>query len=298
MRCVDRSGQEVSVYENPTGLFRFLYDCAAGRLLLGGLIRPRLSGLAGRFMDSRASRLLIPRFIRSSGIDMREYEEGPFPSFNAFFRRRIRGGARPVCSDAGAVVAPCDGKVQVFAIGEDARFGIKGISYTTEQLLRSGGLAGRYRGGTLMLFRLSVDDYHRYAYPADGTAEDAVRLDGVLHTVDPFAAERRPIYAENSREYTVLHTADLGDVLMMEVGALMVGRIVNLRGAGEVLRGEEKGYFEFGASSILLCFEKDAVVPDGDLLRNTGAGFETAVRLGERVGRAGRSKMKKTENSC
>ena len=285
MRCIDRAGREVPAYENPVGLFRFLYDCAAGRLLLGGLIRPRLSGIVGRFMDGRASRILIPRFIRRNRIDMREYEEGPFRSFNTFFRRKIRDGARPLCPDADAVVAPCDGKVQVFSIDGGAQFESKGISYTMEQLLRSGELAARYHGGTLMLFRLSVDDYHRYAYPVSGTAEAAVHLDGVLHTVDPFAAERRKIYAENIREYTLLHTDDCGDVLMMEVGALMVGRIVNLRGAGEILRGEEKGYFEFGASSILLCFEKDAILPDEDFLRNTAAGFETCVRLGERVGR-------------
>ena len=286
MRCIDRSGREVPVYENPVGLIRSLYDCTAGRLLLGGLVRPRISGLAGRFMDSGASRALIPRFIRSSGIDMRDYEEGPYRSFNAFFRRKIRDGARTVCGEADAVVSPCDGKVQVFGIDDGAHFEIKGIPYTMEQLLRSDVLAERYRGGTLMLFRLSVDDYHRYAYPVSGTAEAPVRLDGVLHTVDPFAAERRPIYAENAREYTLLHTAHCGDVLMMEVGALMVGRIVNHAPAGCVQRGGEKGYFEFGASSILLCFEKDAVQADRDLLRNTAAGCETRVRFGERVGLA------------
>ena len=286
MRCLDRNGQEISAYENPTGLFRFLYDCAAGRLLLGGLVRPGVSRLAGRFMDSGFSRCLIAPFIRRSGIDMSQYETGPFRCFNAFFRRRILPGQRPETGDPAAIVSPCDGKVQVFAVDDGAQFEIKGIFYTMEQLLRSAELAERYRGGTLMLFRLSVDDYHRYAWPADGEATLPVRLDGVLHTVDPFAAERRPIYAENIREYCLIETRDRGCVLMMEVGALMVGRIVNHPVSGAVRRGEEKGYFEFGASSILLCFEKGAVIPDADLLRNTASGCETVVRLGERIGTA------------
>ena len=284
MRCLDRNGQEIPVYENPTGLFRFLYDCAAGRLLLGGLIRPGISRLAGRFLDSKASRVLIAPFIRRSGIDMTPYETGPFRSFNEFFRRQLLPGQRPADSGAEVLVSPCDGKVQAFSIGGDAEFEIKGISYTAAQLLRSEALAERYRGGTLMLLRLSVDDYHRFAWPAAGRAEAPVRLGGVLHTVDPFAAERRPIYRENIREYTLLETERFGTVLMMEVGALMVGRIVNRFAPGSVQRGEEKGYFEFGASSVILCLERDTVRIDADLLRNTAAGAETAVKLGERLG--------------
>ena len=284
MRWLDRNGQEVSGYENPTGLFRFLYDCAAGRVLLRGLIRPGVSRLAGRFLDSGASRVLIAPFIRRSGIDMSAYVPGPFRSFNEFFRRELLPGQRPNSPEGDALRSPCDGKVQVFPIGADSVFEIKGISYTAAQLLQDTALAERFCGGTLLLFRLSVDDYHRFAWPADGIAGQCVHLDGVLHTVDPFAAERRPIYRENIREYTLLETERFGAVLMMEVGALMVGRIVNRFSAGRVCCGEEKGYFEFGASSVILCLEKGAARIDADLWKNTAAGAETVVKLGEHIG--------------
>ena len=289
MLCLDRNGSAVNTYENPTGLFRFLYDCAAGRLLLGGVIRPWLSKLVGRFLDSRLSRIIIGPFIRKSGIDMSEYESGPFRSFNEFFRREILPGRRCFGTEEDTVSSPCDGKLQVFSVDDELRFEIKGISYTMRSLLRCDELAERFAGGTLMLLRLSVDDYHRYAYPVSGTESGRVHLGGVLHTVDPFAAERRPIYCENSREYSVIETESMGAVMMMEVGALMVGRIVNRHAVGEVHRGEEKGFFEFGASSILLCFEKGAVLPDADILKNTAAGAETLVKMGERIALASRT---------
>ena len=284
MHCIDRSGREVTAKDTPTGLLRILYCSAAGRLMLPCLTRPGLSDFTGRLLDTGASRILNRAFIRRQGIDMSEYEPGPYRSFNELFRRRIRAGARPVDGTEDTVVSPCDGRLQVFPIGDSAEFEIKGISYTMEQLLRDPVLAEKYCGGTLMLFRLGVSDYHRYIYPVSGEEGAAVRLDGILNTVSPVATERRPVYRENIREYTRIETAAYGSVLMMEIGALLVGRIVNVHPQGPVRRGEEKGYFEFGASSILLCFEKNAVVPDQELLKNTAAGYETLVRQGERVG--------------
>lgn len=283
MHCIDREGRKVFVRDNPTGLLAVLYNGAAGRLLLRGLIWPGLSDFVGHFLNTGMSRILNRPYIRHHGIDMSICEPGPFRSFNELFHRRVLPGARPTDAAQDIVVSPCDGKLQVFSIGDEAQFEIKGISYTMERLLRDPALAAQFRGGTLMLFRLGVDDYHRYAYPVAGTAGEELHLDGVLHTVAPLAAERRPIYCENIREYTLIRTEEFGTVLMMEVGALLVGRIMNLHPSGAVQRGEEKGYFEFGASSILLCFEKGRIQPDPDLLKNTAAGYETLVKLGERV---------------
>ncbi len=286
MRCIDRSGREVDTHDNPTGFFRLLYDRAAGKPFLFALTRPVTSSLAGRFLNTRFSRPLIAPFIRSGSIDMREYPETRYRSFNDFFRRRIRDGVRPIADGTDELASPCDGKLTVFPITDDARFEIKGISYTMGTLLRDSKLAQRFRGGTLMLFRLTVDDYHRYCYAADGVESARVHLPGILHTVDPFAAERRAIYRENAREYSLLETPEFGTVLTMEIGALMVGKIVNHHPVGDVSRGEEKGWFEFGASSIVLGFARDAVIPDADLLRNSADGTETLVKYGERIARA------------
>lgn len=95
-----------------------------------------------------------------------------------------------------------------------------------------------------------------------------------------------PIYKMNAREYCLLKTETLGTVLMMEVGALMVGKIKNHEQRNcRVCRGTEKGMFEFGGSTVILMTEPGKVQPDEDLIRNTEAGYETLVKLGEQVGR-------------
>ena len=115
------------------------------------------------------------------------------------------------------------------------------------------------------------------------------RIPGVLHTVNPAAAIRRPVYKEISWEYYLLRTGSIGTVLMMEIGALMVGKIVNHHKAYtciDVFRGQEKGYFAFGGSSILLLFQPGTVVIDRDIMRNTALDVETRVRMGEAIGQA------------
>ena len=160
------------------------------------------------------------------------------------------------------------------------------MPYTTAELLDNAALAETYRGGLCLIFRLSPDDYHRYAYPDGGTREQEVCIPGVLHTVNPIAADLK-VYRRNARCYTLLHTAHFGDVVQMEVGALLVGRIVNHKtGTGTVEKLEEKGYFEYGGSTVILLLQRGAVQMDEDILHYSAQGIETQVRLGERIGAA------------
>ena len=129
-----------------------------------------------------------------------------------------------------------------------------------------------------------MDDYHRYCYVADGEKGENVFLPGVLHTVNPIACDHYPIYKENAREYSVLQTEDWGPILMMEVGALMVGKIVNHHGAARVLRGQEKGYFQFGGSTVVLLVGKDRLALDEKIISNSQQGLETRVLYGETIG--------------
>jgi phosphatidylserine decarboxylase len=261
-----------------------LYGCTAGRLLLKLLVSPVVSRAAGAFLSTRLSTVLIKPFIRANGIDMSPYETGPYRSYNAFFSRRIRPECRPIDREPGHLIAPCDSKLTALRISQDLRFTLKNTEYTVTSLLRDEVLARAYEGGYALIFRLTVDDYHRYCYIADGTKGDNVRIPGVLHTVNPIANDHVPIYKENAREYTVLHTEVFGDVVMMEVGALLVGRIVNHHQAAAVRRGEEKGYFQFGGSTVVVLLEKDRVCMADDILENTRAGKETIVQMGERIG--------------
>ena len=132
-----------------------------------------------------------------------------------------------------------------------------------------------------------MDDYHRYCYIDNGTKTDNTFIAGELHTVNPIALERYNIYKRNCREYTVLHTENFGDVVQIEVGAMMVGRIVNNHGEASFVRGEEKGRFEFGGSTIVMLFGRDSISVDHDILCNSAEGIETVVKLGEKIGKAG-----------
>jgi len=284
MKIKHRNGAALEQSDGQEKLLRRLYGSAAGRLLLKPLTRPGLSRLAGAFLSSRASRFLIGPFIRKNGIDMSQFEPGPFASYNEFFSRRILPGARPIDFDPTHFISPCDSKLTVLPIGPDTRFTLKQTSYTVASLLRSDTLAADYAGGYALIFRLCVDDYHRYCYAADGEKEAQVRIPGVLHTVNPIANDHFPIYKENSREYCLLHTDAFGDLVVMEVGALLVGKIVNHHEAARVRRGEEKGYFQFGGSTVVVLTKPGAVRIDPDLLSNSGKGIETVVRMGEKIG--------------
>ena len=281
-----RDGVLETTYDGQGKLIERLYGTMWGRLLLWVLVRPWVSRLGGWLLERRISRWLIPGFIRRNRLELRDYPKREYRSFNDFFTRRILPERRPVDIEPEHLIAPCDGKLTVVPIWPGTRFTIKGVSYDMESLLRDETLARRYRGGMLLLFRLTVDDYHRYCYASDGIVGTLVRIPGVYHTVNPRAAAARPIYRENTREYGCLETAYFGTILMMEVGALLVGRIQNHPVQGFVQRGQEKGLFAFGGSTVILVLEKDRVQMDEDILRNSAAGEETLVRMGEKIGTA------------
>ena len=261
-----------------------LYGSCLGRAMLKPLTAPTISKLAGSFLSTKASKFLIDPFIKSNRIDMRQYEAVEYDSYNTFFSRKVKKEARPIDPDPKHLISPADSKLTVLPITEDLRFTLKHTEYSVASLLKNSKLAARYAGGYAMIFRLSVDDYHRYHYVADGFQSCHFRIPGALHTVNPIANDYFPIYKENTREYSILHTKEFGNILMMEVGALMVGKIVNHHNKCHVKRGQEKGYFQFGGSTVVLLFKKDTVIPDADLLENTAQGYETVVKMGEKVG--------------
>ena len=286
MKQKDRTGKLIDQPNGQDRMLKALYGSVPGRAVLKLLVSPVVSKAAGAFLSSRLSVPLIKPFVRKNGIDLAQFEPGPYPNYNEFFSRKIRAELRPVDAEPTHLIAPCDSKLTVLPITPESRFTLKDTPYTVASLLKSGELARKYAGGTAMIFRLTVDDYHRYCYMADGQKEDNVKIPGVLHTVNPIANDVYPIYKENAREYSLLHTEHFGDVLMMEVGALLVGKIVNHHGKAQVQRGQEKGYFQFGGSTVVLLLEKDRAVIDGDILENSQQGIETVVRMGEKIGTA------------
>lgn len=269
-------------------VLRLLYGNRAGRMVLGWLIRPEVSKLVGRFMDTGLSRIMINPFIKKNDIDISVCQKNEFDSYNDFFKRKLVPGSKGHRDmiDEG-FVSPCDSRLTVYDIEDTERqtFNIKDSEYTVASLLRDKKLARHYRGGKLWLFRLCVDDYHRYIYNVSGKQSDVRRIEGLYHTVNPIASEYYDIYKENTREYCLIRTQDAGTIIDMEVGALLVGRIVNRYvDSTDVRRGEEKGYFEFGGSTIILLIQKDKVAPLDRIVENSRKDIETRVRQGELVG--------------
>ena len=285
-RCMGRDGVIREENSGQDRLLERLYTSFYGRILLKVLTQPGLSRAAGIFLDRKASCFLIRPFIEKNQMDMRPYVKRPYRSFNDFFTREILPTERMIDCDPSHLVSPSDGKLSVYSLDETAEFTIKGSVYTLERILKNPALAKRYEGGYACVFRLCVDDYHRYSYPADGEKSENIRIPGILHTVNPVAVESVPVYHENTREYCLIRTENFGTLLQMEVGAMMVGRIKNYHGPKQVKKGSEKGRFEFGGSTILLLVQKDRVDFREEFLKHTEQGIETQVEMGEWIGTA------------
>lgn len=280
----DRRGKIEKEWSVQDCLLEGLYSHKAGRMLLKPLLSPHVSRMGARVMQARASAFLIPFFIRHHAIPMEDYELVSYRSFHDFFIRKLAEGARTVEQTPEVFVSPCDSRLSVYKIDAECTFSVKHTIYTVESLLKSRRLAERFAGGFVWVFRLCVDDYHRYIYVDDGMVSRHYRIPGLFHTVNPVANEVCPVYKENRREYCLLKSQNFGTVLQMEVGAMFVGRIENRPGERHVCRGEEKGNFAFGGSTIILMTQKGRVIPDGDILRHSKSGVETKVKLGTRVG--------------
>ena len=261
-----------------------LYKTLPGRMCLRLLIRPTLSRLFGFIMDRRISALPVKRFVRKNKIDLNEYKDTKYKSFNAFFTREIKDGMRPMSGNPFDLNSPCDGALTAYPISDDSVFRIKGTVYDVAGLLKDVELAKEFNGGTCLIFRLAPDNYHRYCYIDDGKVLNNKKIKGVLHTVRPLALKKYLIYKQNAREYEVIETKNFGKAIQMEVGALFVGRIVNNKHEGLFKRGEEKGMFEFGGSTVVMLFKHNVMSINAEILENTRNDHETIVKMGMKIG--------------
>jgi phosphatidylserine decarboxylase len=282
-RVYDRSSGECR--EEPqygdAGL-RFAYGTRIGRRLLPlTAVRRWFSSANAVARRLPLSAREIPGFVAAHGIDLDEFEDRRFRSFADFFTRGFREGARPVPS-SDALISPAESRVICADVDETTRVVIKGHSYGVDELLGDAEIARRFAGGTCLVFRLAVEDCHRYSYVDDGVTVASRRIRGVLHTVSA-ASSRYAIYRENTRAWDLLRTVRFGDIIQMEVGAMLVGRIRN-HGKAAFARGEEKGWFELGGSTIVLLIAEGAVAVDDDIVEWSRRGVEVRVRLHERVG--------------
>lgn len=283
MKLFDRQGQEVIVDQSQNNFLKTLYSHVLGRCILKVLTLPFVTDLGGWYMNSPLSKRRISSFIEENHIDMSQYEDREFTSYNDFFTRKIKEGKRVIDFDKNHLISPADSKLSYYSITKDTLLTIKNTTYTIKDLFNNEELALQYEGGICLIFRLTVDDYHRYCFIDEGIKEKDCYIPGVFHTVNPIANDYYPIYKQNSRSYSVLHTKNFDDVVYMEVGAMMVGKICN-HDLISYQRGQEKGYFEFGGSTIVLLLKKDIVDIDVDIIKNSSTFDETRVLMGEKIG--------------
>lgn len=265
------------------------YGTAWGRILTAWLLcRHPLSRLYGTLQQGRLSRRKIAPFVRQYGIDLDEtiMPEGGFASFNDFFTRRLKPEARPLPAEPSALISPADSRLQVFAIEKETRLKIKGTVMTLPQLLDQSDISADYAGGWCMVFRLAPCDYHRFGYVDGGVQGPVQTVKGPLHSVSPLSLRHKPnVHCTNYRQWCYQRSPYLGTLIQVEVGAMMVGSIVQHQpNGGYCRRGMEKGYFQFGGSTVILILEPNRAVIDADIREYSARGIETYVQYGESVG--------------
>ncbi len=252
---------------------------------------PFLSHFYGYIQKTRASRSKVKPFIRDFAVDSSEFLDPveSYRSFNDFFIRKLKPESRPIDEKSDVVILPADARYLVFPNIEKADgFWVKGKKFSLKDLLQDDVLAARYAQGALAMARLCPVDYHRFHFPLDCVPGKARLINGPLYSVNPIALKRNIAYlSQNKRMITELETEKFGKVLYVEVGATYVGSIHQTYTPSKVYpKGEEKGYFSFGGSCLLVLFDPDTIVFDDDLVRFSAKKMEVRGLLGQSLGRA------------
>ena len=280
--------QSENVFER--GLVEFCYQTKIGVFLSDLVLKRRfISKLYGLWSKLPVTRRKIASFIEKNDINTNEIASPleSFRSYNDFFIRKLKPEARPVEKNPQILISPADSRLLVYNLNKDKIIPVKGRGYKISELLGTGKFDADYENGTCLVFRLAPGDYHRFGYIDHGEQDCVWEKGRALHSVNPLALNSGlPVFKENFREAVVLDTNNFGQVLHVDVGAMIVGRIVqHHRDAHIFSKGEEKGYFEFGGSSIVLLFKPDTVKIDHDIHEYSSRGIETLVKYGEAIGK-------------
>ncbi|UPA28816.1 MAG: archaetidylserine decarboxylase [Verrucomicrobiota bacterium] len=269
---------------------RFLYSSAVGKLALNQVVkRKAVSDLYGWLMRWPSSKKKIKPFVEKYQIDtsMCVKQLNEFTSFNDFFTRQLKINARPIAVGPQKVVFPADGRhLYIPNLSKLPSFFVKGQQLTLKTLLQNEKLAQKFKDGVMVISRLAPVDYHRFHFPCNSRIQRIYLIKGDYKSVNPIATrERIAILCENKRIVSVLQSEDLGPFLMVEVGATCVGSITQTAEVGRIYyKGEEKGFFSFGGSTVITIFQKNKIRFAEDLCENSGNGIELYALMGDGMG--------------
>jgi phosphatidylserine decarboxylase len=250
---------------------------------------PAYDWLVSIYQNTTLSARKIEPFIRKHHIDMGQFEPGPYRSYASFFERKFKPEVRSFPSDPRQLGAFAEARYFGWErIKPEQEFPIKGRSLCARDLLGNQNRAKPFEGGPVIVARLAPMDYHHLHYPDDGQMLEQERLGKTLWTVNQNALRNQPdILFRNERKVQVLSTKHFGRLGFVEIGALSVGRIVQIHPLDKPFeRGSEKSVFRFGGSAVVLFGEAGAWRPSNDILLRTVEGIETFVRLGEEIATA------------
>ena len=266
--------------ESQQNILKFLYTTYIGRFLLNRIaIKPNFNKWWGLQYKSLKSNKKIEPFIKKYNIELGDYKIADFNSFNDFF---IRKKDINVDRIKNHLIAGSSGKLSVYKIDDTLKLQIKNSVYNINDIVENNIDMKEYKKGYCLVFRLSLTDYHRYIFIDDGYLKKYFEIDGVLHTVRSISNKYK-VFIRNKRSISLLNYKKLGEVIQIEVGALTIGVIKNMK-KSIFCRGEEKGYFEYGGSTIVMFFKEGSIEIDEDILKQSEKDIETQVEIGEKIG--------------
>ena len=265
-----------------SGSVTFLYTNGFGRFLLKTVMKLHLDKIAVWYLRSSLSKGRAKRFVKQNGISVTPEQMKSFRSYRDMFAR-TRDDLQ-IDMEPSHLISPCDSLLSVFPIDENSCFSIKNSHYQLKDFLQDQELAKKYLGGTCLIFRLCVSDYHHYCYMDDGYQRENHFIPGQLHSVQPIACETVPVFVLNRRSWCLMETDHFGPVVQCEIGALVVGGIVNHKENQRFTRGEEKGRFDLAGSTIILLLEPGKAEIDKEILDQLTHQEEVRVQLGQKIG--------------
>ena len=265
------------------GMIRWAYQTLSGKIfssfIFGNSILSRLLGI---YFDSGLSKGQIKKSIAELDIDPSEFELSvdEFRSFNHFFTRTLKRDARPFNKSEMIISSPADGRVLVYPKASmDSIISIKGMEDKVSRFI--GREIDGFDNCSVAVIRLCPSDYHRYHFPCDGEVVETGKISGKYHSVNPVALDAVPnIFCRNKREFTLCNSGDF-KFIISEVGAFGVAGIIQTYVGDKFRKMDEKGYFKFGGSTVVLIFPEGSVKFDDDLLEYSEQGRETLIHVGD-----------------
>lgn len=264
---------------------KFLYNTVLGRLILNIMFKTGVLKLAEKWVKSSKSKRMIKRFIKKNNIDMSDFAGQEYDSYADFFMRKKE--VTDMDLDENTFISPCDGLLSTVEINDDSVFEVKGIPYDLSELVPDADIASKFKNGLCLIFRLRASDYHHFCFIDDCVEKGVTLIPGVVHSVQPVALKRYPVFRQNKRFWHLLETKHFGDVMQIEVAAVIVGGVHYEVEKGPAKKGDEQGHFELCGSTILIMIDeetKNRIKFKDVMVKTIKHGEEYPVKYGKAIG--------------